>query len=82
MTVVGVDGSITPPHTHPFRYLACDHCLEFEKSVDWLRPMWTYHEGVVLVMVDYLIEDIKEEGWRTRMMRVDGILPMHYPDRR
>jgi len=32
--------------------------------------------------MDYLIEDIKEEGWRMRMRRVDAILPMCYLDRR
>jgi len=74
--------TITPPRTHPFRYLACREFPEFEKKVDSLRSMWTYHEDVALVMVDYLIEDIKEEGWRTRMTRVDGILPTCYPHRR
>jgi len=34
-----------------------------------------YHSGVALVMEDYLIENIKEEGWMTRMTRVDRILP-------
>jgi len=78
MTMVGVDGQ----YTHPFRYLACRDCREFVKTVHSLRSMWTYHEDVALVMENYLIEDITEEGWRTRMTRVDGILPMRYPDRR
>jgi len=64
------------------RYLACNDYIVFERSVDSLRSMWTYHEGVALVMEDYLIEDIEEEGWRMTMTRVDGILPMGYPDRR
>jgi len=74
--------TIVPPRTHPFRYLACTEGLEWEKKVDLLRSMWTYHEGVALVMENYLIEDIKEEGWRTRVKKVDGILPMRSPDRR
>jgi len=68
---------ITPPRTHPFRYLACREFPEFEKSIALLGSMWTYHEDAALVMEDYLIEDIKE-GWRTRMTRVDGILFCHW----
>jgi len=74
--------TIVPPRAHPFRYLACDECLGWDRKVDSLRSMWTYHEDVALVMEDYLIEDIKEEGWRTRIKKVDGILPMRYSDRR
>ena len=46
--------------------------------VDSLRSIWTYHEQVGLVMEDdycgvyFLIEGIKEEGWRLR--KIDGIL--------
>jgi len=54
--------AIKPPRTHPFRYMVCRVFPEFEKKAESLRSMWTYHEGVALVMEDYLIENIREEG--------------------
>ena len=78
---------VIPPRSHPFRYLACRDCMDFEVTVDSLRSMWTYHEEVGLVIENansgkyYLIEDIKEEGWRTRMTKTDGILPMRRPEK-
>jgi hypothetical protein len=72
----------TPPRTHPFRYLVCRHCEEdVMTTVDSLRSMWTHHEEVALVIESgirgdyYLIEDIKEDGWESRMTKSDGILP-------
>jgi len=72
----------TPPRTHPFRYLVCRHCEDdVVATVNSIRSMWTYHEDVALVIEKgtlekyYLIEDIKEEGWKTRMTRSNGILP-------
>ena len=68
----------TPPCTHPFRYLVCNQCDNVVARVDSLRSLWTYHEQVGLVMEDdycgvyFLIEGIKEEGWRLR--KIDGIL--------
>jgi len=49
-----------------------------EKKADSLRSIWTYHEGVALVMEVYLIENIKEEWWRTRMI----VFCHNYPDGR
>ena len=77
---------ITPPRSHPFRYLACRHCIDFEVTASLLRSMWTYHEDVALVIENansgeyYLIEDIKEDGWRTRVTKTDGILPIRRHD--
>jgi len=72
----------TPPPTHPFRYLVCRHCEgDVVVTVDSLRSVWTYHEEVALVIEKgtrgkyYLIEDIKAEGWKTRMIESNGILP-------
>ena len=77
---------ITPPRSHPFRYLVCKSCLILEVTVDLLRPKWTYHEGVALVIAgscgkDYMIEDVKKEGWRMRMSETSGILPTRCPDK-
>jgi hypothetical protein len=74
--------TITPPRIHPFKYLVGNDCISFRATVESLRSTWTYHEEVVLVMEYgssgeyYLIEDIKE-GWRSRMTKTNGILPMH-----
>ncbi len=71
----------TPPRTHPFRYLVCRYCRDVVETVDSLESMWTYHQGVGLVIERgtrgqyYLIEDIEEKGWKTRMTKSDGILP-------
>ena len=77
---------ITPPRSHPFRYLACSDCGNPGEMVNSLRSMWTYHEEVALVlwqvsfMARYLVEDIKHEQ-RTRITETNGILPIRRPDR-
>jgi len=72
----------TPPRTHPFRYFVCRHYEDdVAATVDSLRSKWTYHEEVALVIkrgthgTYYLIEDIKAEGWKTRMIESNGVLP-------
>ena len=76
---------ITPPRSHPFRYLALIDCEDPEEIVDSLRSMWTYHEDVALVLwqglpgARYLVENIKQEE-RTRMTKTNGILPMRRAD--
>ena len=71
----------TPPRTHPFRYLVCRYCSDVVATVDSLESIWTYHGEVGLVIEGdnsgqyYLIEDIEEKGWKTRMTESDGILP-------
>jgi hypothetical protein len=61
----------TPPLAHPFRYLVCRNCDNFVATVNSLRPMWTHHEKVMLVIEDctsgeyYVFEDIGEEGRKT-----------------
>ena len=78
--------NITPPRSHPFRYLVCRPCIILDVAVLLLRLSWTYHEDVALVIEDtkcgdyYLIEDVKQENWRMRMTTTDGILPMRRPD--
>ena len=78
---------IVPPRSHPFRYLVCKPYMILELTVASLRPMWTYHEGVALVIEKlmsreyYLIEDVKQEGWRMRTSETSGTLPMRRPDR-
>ena len=72
---------ITPPRSHPFRYLVCKTSLGFEVVLDSLREKWTYHEGVALVIEEssgeaYLIEGVKKVGGRMRMRRTGGILPV------
>ena len=77
----GWDGwTVTPPRTHPFRYLVGVGCGGVVAMGNSLRSMWTYHEEVGLVIKSsygeyYLIEGIKEEGWKERMTKSDGILP-------
>ena len=75
--------TVTPPRTHPFRYLVGMECWHGDVVAmgESLRSMWTYHEEVGLVIENSrhggysLIEGIKEEGWKTRMTKSDGILP-------
>ena len=70
-----------PPRTHPFRYLVGRHCSDVVATVDSLESIWTYHGEVGLVVEGvysgqyYLIEDIEEKGWKTRVTESDGILP-------
>ena len=70
-----------PPRTHPLRYLVCKHSWDAAATADSLEPMWNYHEEVGLVIEEdttgqcYLIEDIEDAGWKTRMTKIDGILP-------
>ena len=74
-----------PPRTHPLRYIACGYCRDFDTTIDSIRSNWTYHEEVALVMEHgipeeyYLVEGIKKEGWRTRMTKTNGILPLRSP---
>ena len=78
---------ITPPRSHPLRFLACRSHLSPEATVASLRPKWTYHEGVALVIEEatsgeyYLIEDIKQEGWKMRISETNGILSMRCPEK-
>lgn len=78
--------NITPPRSHPFRYLACRDCRDFEVTVASLRSLWTYHEEVALVIENaksgeyYLIEGMKKQDWRASMTQTDGILPIRRPD--
>jgi len=73
--------SVTPPRTHPFRYLVSMSVTDVVAMGDSLRSMWTYHEEVGLVIENgtngeyYLIEGIKEDGWKPKMTKSDGILP-------
>ena len=70
-----------PPRTHPLRYLVCKHCRGVTATASLLESMWNYHGGVGLMIENYitdrcyLIDDIQYEGWKTRLMESDGILP-------
>ena len=72
----------TPPLAHPFRYPACRDYLDLDDMIYSRRSMRTCHEAVALVIKNitpgkyYLIEDIREDGWETRMIQTDGISPM------
>ena len=76
-----------PPRTHPLRYIVCKHCRDVAATADSLEPMWNCHEKVGLVIEEdttgqcYLIENIEDEGWKTRMTKSDGILPDRSSDR-
>ena len=51
------------------------HCKgDVVATVASLRSMWTHHEQVPCAPY-CLIEDINEEGWKTRMIKIHGILP-------
>ena len=80
--------NITPPRSHPFRYLVCEDLHADPGALvaraDFLSSIWTYHEEVALVMEIsdsggyYMIDVIKREGWRTRMTETDGVRPVRY----
>ena len=78
--------TIVPPTTHPLRYLVCWSASPAEATVDRVRPMWTYHEGVKLVAAQYLpgsfysgdfylVNSVRDEQWIAKMERTCGILP-------
>ena len=77
--------AITPPHAHPLRYIACSDCTHVDRTIDAIRSNWTYHEEVALLVEYnttgeyYLVEGIKKEGWKTRMTKTNGILPLRRP---
>ena len=74
--------AITPPRAHPLRYLACSVYQNFDRTIDSIRTNWTYHEEVALLVRsdtpgEYcLVEGIKKKGWRRRMTKTNGTLPM------
>ena len=73
--------SIVPPPTHPLRYLVCLSQVSAERTVDRVRPRWTWHEGVRLVAEQnasdsyYVVKDIRDCQWNTKMEKTYGILP-------
>ena len=71
----------TPPRAHPFRYLLCCEYDGFDRKIDSIRSNWKYHEEVAFVVEErntgqhYLVEDIKKEGGKTRMTKINGLFP-------
>jgi hypothetical protein len=63
----------TPPRAYPLRYLVYRNCDDVVATANSLRPIWTYREEMTFVIEggtsgEYLVfEDIRVEGWKTRV---------------
>jgi hypothetical protein len=73
--------TVVPPPTHPLRYLVCWSSAPAETTVDRVRQLWTYHEGVRLVARQqatdtyHIVNDVRDGQWIARMVETNGILP-------
>jgi len=73
--------SVVPPPTHPCRYLVCNWYYSVGRQLDVIRPRWTWHDGVRLVVgskrsgVYYLVKNIRDGRSITNMEEIHGILP-------
>ena len=73
--------SVVPPPTHPLRYLVCLSRDLVARTVNCVRPRWTWHDGVRLVAIEnnlgsyYVVKDIRDDQWSLKMEKAYGILP-------
>jgi len=73
--------SVAPPPTHPLRYLVCWSQTPAERTVDRVRPRWTWHDGVRLVAGQnatdtyHVVKDVRDGQWIAKMEKTNGILP-------
>ena len=76
--------SVVPPPTHPLRYLVCSSSDSAVSTVGCVRPRWTWHDGVRLVLIIrqsgldsyYIVKDIRNSQWNAKMESCTyGILP-------
>ena len=80
--------SIVPPPTHPCRYLVC-RCpglsmmppSQMQSLVDRIRPRWTWHDGVRLVVGNYqwhyywVLKNIQDDPLDGNIEWNNGVLP-------
>jgi len=73
--------SVVPPPTHPLRYLVCWSQASAERTVDRVRPRWTWHDGVRLVAGQnatgtyHVVKDVRDGQWIAKMEETYGVLP-------
>ena len=73
--------SVVPPSTHPLRYLVCLSRDPVERTVNCVRPRWTWHDGVSLLTREnasgsyYVVKDIRGDQSIAKMENSYGILP-------
>jgi len=79
--------TVVPPTAHPLRYLVCWSSRPTKDTVNRVRPRWTYHQGVKLVVarlvegvqdsnqIYHIVKDVRDGQWIAKMEETCGILP-------